>query len=179
MRRSSPRKTYPRTPDSAQDLVGLARIKIVGPKQNPSANFAAVLAHQIPGGQNSLPARRSAQVENVARAFFAFVLNGVVKQAVQLSEDGNSRLSGEGGPATEHDRDLCPGQQLACLFSKRTPIGRGISDDRLQFLSEQPPFLFWSAISMSTVSLRTVDRHGARQRMQYPMDQRRNQFDTE
>jgi hypothetical protein len=106
-------------------------------------------------GRNGLLVRRGTQVENVARTFLALVLNGVKKQAVQLLEDGKNRFSSNRSPATEYDRDFLPGQQLAGLFGKGAPIGRGINDDRFKFLSEQSPFLFWSAMSMSTVSLRT------------------------
>ena len=43
-----------------------------------------------------------------------------------------------------------------------------VGDDRLQFLAEQPAFLFWSAISIRTVSFSTdfADGHGAGQGVQ-------------
>ena len=58
-----------------------------------------------------------------------------------MLEDGENRLSGERGPATEYYCDFFLDEQIAGLLGKSAPIRRGVDDDRLQFPSEQPTFL--------------------------------------
>ena len=152
----------------AQDPVGRARIDVVSAEQNPSANFASFLAHQISNGRNCLLIGRGSRVENVARAFFALVLHWVEEQAVQLLEDRQNGFAGGGGPAAEHDRDLFLREQFPGFFGKEVPIGRGINDNRFQFPSEQPTFLVLVCYQHENRVLkhRFADCHGAGQRMQ-------------
>ena len=152
----------------AQDPVGRPRIDIVGSKQNPAANFAAFLAHQVANGRNGLLAWRSAGVEDIARAFLAFVLNGIEQQTVESLEDGNNGLSGAGGPATEYDRDLFLREQFEGLVRKGIPVRCGIDDDRLQFPAEQPalPVLVRDQHQNRVLERGLADRHGARQGVQ-------------
>ena len=153
---------------SAPDPVGRARIDVVSAKQNPSANLASFLAHQISNSRNCLLIRRGSRVEDVARAFFTLVLHRVEKQAVQLLEDRQNGFAGGGSPAAEHDRDLFLREQFPRLFGKSVPIGRRIDDDRLQFPSEQPAFLVLVRYQHENRVLkhRFADCHGAGQRMQ-------------
>ena len=152
----------------AQDLVGGPRIDIVGAEQNPPANLAAILAHQVADRRNRLLAWRSAGVENVSRAFFALILHGIEQQAVQLLEDRKNRLSGHGGPAAEYDRDLLLREQLARLFGEGVPVRRRIDDDRLQLLAEQPAFfvLIRDHHQDRVLQHGLADGHGAGQGMQ-------------
>ena len=152
----------------AQDPVGRARIDVVGAEQNPSANFASFLAHQISNGRNCLLVGRGPRVENVARAFFALVLHRVEEQAVQLLEDRQNGFAGGGSPAAEHDRDLFLREQFPGFFGKDIPIGRRINDDRLQFPSEQPALLVLVCYQHENRVLehRFADCHGAGQGMQ-------------
>src|SRR2546423_8746262 len=122
----------------AQNPVGGSRIDIIGSKQNPAANLATFLADQIANGRNRLLIWRGAGVEDIARAFFAFVLNGIEKQTVESLEDRNNGLSGARGPATEYDRDLFPCKQFVCLVREGDRVRRRVDDDRFEFPAEQP-----------------------------------------
>ena len=152
----------------AQDPVGGARVDVVGSKQNPAANLAAFLAHQVANGRNGLLAWRSAGVENIARAFLAFVLNGIEQQAVQSLEHGKHRLAGGGSPATEHDRGLVLREQLEGLVGKGIRVRCGVDDDRLQFPAEQPALLVLVRDQHKDRVLERgfADGHGAGQRVQ-------------
>src|ERR1700752_1016701 len=77
----------------AEDPVGHARIVAFSSEEDPAANIASLLAHQIADGRNRLLAWRRAGVEDIARAFLAFVLNRIEKQAVQSLEHWNNGLS--------------------------------------------------------------------------------------
>ena len=148
----------------AQDPVGGPRIDIVGSKQNPAANLATLLAHQIANGRNGLLAWRSAGVEDIARAFLAFILNGIEEQTVESLEDRNNGLSGAGGPATEYNRDLFLCEQFVCLVRKGAPVRRRVDDDRLEFPAEQPALLVLVCDQHQNRVLEhgLADGHGAR-----------------
>src|SRR3989442_3814423 len=68
--------------EGAQDLVGGARIDIVGAKQEPALGRAAVLGHQVLDRRDRLLVGRGAGIEHVPGYFLAFVLHRVEEQAV-------------------------------------------------------------------------------------------------
>ena len=73
--------------EGTQDLVGRARIDVVCAKQHPALGTTAVLAHEIFDGRDRLLVRRGTSIEDVARAFLAFVLHRVKEETVELLED--------------------------------------------------------------------------------------------
>ncbi len=111
--------------EGAQDLVGRARIDVIGAEQNPALGFAAVLGHQVFNGRDGLLVGGGAGVENVLLEFFTLVLNRVEEQAVQFFVNRQDGLAGNGGPAAEGHGDLVLGQQLAGLFGEQRPVGFG------------------------------------------------------
>ncbi len=67
--------------EGAQDLVGRARVDVVGAQQHPALGAAAVLAHQVLDRRDRLLVGRGAGVEDVLAELFAFVLHRVEQQA--------------------------------------------------------------------------------------------------
>ena len=67
-----------------EDLVGRARIDIVGPGQHPALH--AFFRHQVIDRGNGLLVRRRARIEDVLRALLAFILDRIEEQPVQLLE---------------------------------------------------------------------------------------------
>jgi hypothetical protein len=78
--------------ERAQDLVGGARINVVGAQQEEAFRRAAVFAHQVFHRRDGLLVRRRAGIEDVWRHLFAFVLHRIEQQAVQLLKTGSTDL---------------------------------------------------------------------------------------
>jgi hypothetical protein len=127
--------------ERAQDLVGRARIDVVGAGQDPALHFAAVLAHQVVDRRDRLLVRSGAGVEHVTLALLTLVLDRVEQQAVQLLEHRQHRLAADRGPATEHRGDLVLLQQLARLLGEQRPVRRRIDDDGLELLAQEAALL--------------------------------------
>ena len=127
--------------EGAQDLVGGARIDVVGAEQHEALRLATVLAHQVFDRRDRLLVRRGAGVEHVARALLALVLDGVEQQSVELLEDRQHRLAGHRGPAAEHHVDLVLLEQLTGLLGEQRPVGGRVDDHRLDLLAEQSALL--------------------------------------
>ncbi|CAM3640607.1 uncharacterized protein BN745_01606 [Klebsiella variicola CAG:634] len=70
--------------EGAKDLVGGARIDVVGSQQEEAFGAAAVLAQQVFHRRDGLLVRRRAGIEDVGGHLFPFVLYRVEQQAVQL-----------------------------------------------------------------------------------------------
>ena len=158
-----------RLQERAQDLVGRARIDVVGAEQHEALGAAAFLAHQVLDGGNRLLVRRGAGVEHVLRQLFAFVLHRVEQQAVQFLEHRQHRLARHRGPAAEHDRDLVLRDQLARLLGEQRPVRRRVDDHGLELLAQH------AALGVDLVDRhqrdvlqhRLADRHRAGQRVQH------------
>ena len=125
-----------RLEERAQDLVGRARVDVVGAQQEEAGRAAAFLGHEIFDGGDRLLVGRGAGVEHVLRQLLALVLHRVEEQPVQLLEDGQHRLARDRGPAAEHGRDLLLGEQLARLLGEERPVRGRIDDDRLDLAAE-------------------------------------------
>ena len=154
--------------EGAQDLVGGARIDVVGAEQHEALGFAAVLAHQVFDGRDRLLVGRGAGVEDVLLEFFTLVLHRVEQQAVQFLEHRQHRLARDRCPAAEDDSDLVLGQQLARLFGEQRPVGGRIDDDRLQLLAHHAAGLvdFVDGHQRGFLQRRLGNGHGAGQGMQ-------------
>src|SRR6266850_876969 len=119
-----------------QDLVGGARIDVVGAEQEEALGPAAFLGHQILDRRDRLLVRRRARVEDVLRKLLALVLHRVVEEPVELLEDRQHRLAGHRGPAAEHCGHLVLGQELPRLLGEEGPVRGRIDDHRLQLLPQ-------------------------------------------
>ena len=82
-----------RLEEGAQDLVGGARIHVVGAEEEEARRAAAFLGHEIFDGGDRLLVGRGARVEDVLRQLLPLVLHRVEEQPVQLLEDGQHRLA--------------------------------------------------------------------------------------
>ena len=121
-----------RLEEGAQDLVGRARIDVVGAEQHPALGAAAVLAHQVLDRRDRLLVGRGAGVEDVLRDLLAFVLHRVEEEPVQLLEHRQHRLPRHRGPAAEHHRDLVLREELARLLGEQRPVRGRVDDDGLE-----------------------------------------------
>ena len=124
-----------RLEEGAQDLVGGARIHVVGAQQHEALGLAAVLAHQVFHGRNRLLVGRRAGVEDVLLEFFTLVLHRVEQQAVEFLVHRQHRLAGHRSPAAEGHRHLVLGQQLAGLFGEQRPVGGRVHHHRFELLA--------------------------------------------
>ncbi len=113
-----------------QDLVGGARIDVVGAGQHPALHLA--FAHQVIDRRDRLLVRRGAGVEHVAAALLAFVLHRIEQDAVQLLEHRQHRLARHRGPAAEHRGALVHRQQAAGLLGEQRPVGGRIDHHGFQ-----------------------------------------------
>ena len=149
-----------------EDLVGGARIDVVGAGQHPALHL--LVLHQIVDGGDRLLVRRGAGVEHVALALLALVLHRIEQDRVQLLEHRQHGLARHRGPAAEHDRDLVLGDQLAGLFGEQRPVRRGIDDDGLELLAEHAALLVLLVDQEEDGILQRgfADGHGAGERMQ-------------
>ncbi|MDT4818495.1 hypothetical protein FQZ97_515890 [compost metagenome] len=154
--------------EAAQDLVGGARVDVVGAEQEEALGGAAVLAHQVLHRRDGLLVRRGAGVEDVRRQLFALVLHRVEQQAVELLEHRQHGFARHAGPAAEHHVDLVLAQQLAGLLGEQRPVGGRIDHHRLELLAVDPAL----GVDLVDGHQRHVfqrglgNRHGAGQRMQ-------------
>ena len=78
--------------ERAQDLVGRARIDVVGAEQEPALGTAAVLAHQVLDRGDGLLVGRRAGVEHVLRQLLAFVLHRIESRLSSSSNTGSTDL---------------------------------------------------------------------------------------
>ena len=149
-----------------QDLVGGARIDVVGARQHPALHL--LFLHQVVDGGDRLLVRRGAGVEHVALGLLALVLHRIEQDAVQLLEHRQHGLARHRGPAAEHDGDLVLGDQLARLFGEQRPVRGGVDDDGLELLAEHAALLVLLVDQEEDGVLQRgfADGHGARERMQ-------------
>ena len=154
--------------EGAQDLVGGARIDVVGAQQHEARGAAAVLAHQVLDRRDRLLVGRGAGVEDVLRALLALVLHRVEQQAVELLEHRQHGLARDRGPAAEHHVDLLALDQLARLLGEQRPVGGRIDDHRLDRPAEQAALLVEvvDQHQHDVLQRRLADRHRAGQGMQ-------------
>ena len=150
-----------------EDLVGGARIDVVGAGQHPALHL--LLAHQVVDRRDRLLVRRRAGVEHVAAAFLAL-------------GTGPGRTGGRSAPRTpaaptcatprsssRTPRRICRPTATAAP-SRRTAASS--TPDRppraSSFLPSSPPFLFCSVDQHQhdVLQRRLADRHGAGQRVQ-------------
>ena len=122
-----------------EDLVGGARIDVVGAGEHPALDL--LLLHQVVDGGDRLLVRRGAGVEDVALALLALVLDGIEEDRVELLEDRQDGLARHRCPAAEGRDDLVLGDEFARLFGEERPIGGRVDDDGLELLAEQPALL--------------------------------------
>ena len=122
-----------------EDLVGGARIDVVGALEHPALH--ADVLHQVVDRRNRLLVGRGAGVDDVLRRLLALVLHRIEQQAVVLLEHRQHRLARHRRPAAEHDRDLVLLEQLARLLGEQRPVRRRIDDDRLELPAEQAALL--------------------------------------
>ncbi len=151
-----------------EDLVGRAGIDVVGAREHPAFDVAAILGHQVVDGRDGLLVGRGAGVEHVALAFLAFVLHRIEQDAVELLEHRQHGLARHRGPAAEHRRDLVLGDELARLFGEQRPVGGRIDHDRLELLAEQAALLVLlvDQHQHDIFQRGLADGHGAGKRMQ-------------
>jgi len=149
-----------------EDLVGGARIDVVGAGQHPA--FHLLVLHQVVDGGDRLLVGGGAGVEHVALALLALVLDRVEQDAVELLEDGQHGLARHRGPAAEHSRDLVLADQLARFLGEQRPVGGRIDHDGLELLAEQAALLVLLVDQHQhhVLQRRFADRHGAGERME-------------
>ena len=149
-----------------KDLVGGARIDVVGAREHPALHL--LFLHQIVDRRDRLLVRRGAGVEHVALALLALVLHRIEQDRVQLLEHRQHGLARHRGPAAEHDRHLVLGDQLARLLGEQRPVRGRIDHDRFELLAEHAALLVLLVDEHQHHVLQRglADRHGAGQRMQ-------------
>ena len=149
-----------------EDLVGRARIHVVGAFEHPALH--ADFLHQVVDRRNRLLVRRGAGVDHVLRRLLALVLHRVEEQAVVLLEHRQHRLPRHRRPAAEDDRDLVLLEQLARLLGEQRPVRRRIDDDRLELPAEQAALLvlLLDQHQDGVLQRRLADGHRAGQRVQ-------------
>ena len=149
-----------------EDLVGGARIDVVGAGQHPALH--TVLFHQVVDRRDRLLVRRGAGVEHVAAALLAFVLHRIEQDAVQLLEHRQHGFARHRGPAAEHRGALVHRQQLPRLFGEQRPVRCGIDHHRFQLLAQQAALgvLLLDQHQHDVFQRGLADRHGAGERMQ-------------
>src|SRR5690606_25466491 len=108
--------------EGAQDLVSGARVNVIGSQQHKALRAAAVFTHQVFNGRNGLLVGRGSGVEDVAFKLFAFILNGVEQQPVELLENRQHRFARHRCPGAEYDGDFVLRQQLARLVGEEGPV---------------------------------------------------------
>ncbi len=149
-----------------QDLVGGARIDVVGARQHPALH--ADLVHEVVHRRDGLLVGRGTGIEHVTGGFLTFVLHRVEQDAIQLLEHRQHRLARHRGPAAEHRRHLVLDQQLARLLREQRPVGGRIDHDGFEFLAQQATLLVLLVDEHEHGVLEGGFRngHGARQGMQ-------------
>ena len=149
-----------------EDLVGRARIDVVGARQHPALHL--LFLGEIVDRRDRLLVRGGAGVEHVALALLAFVLHRIEQDRVQLLEHRQHGLARHRGPAAEHRRDLFLGDQLARLFGEQRPVRGRVDDDRLELLAEQAALLVLLVDQHQhhVFQRGLADRHGAGERME-------------
>ena len=154
--------------EGAQDLVGRARIDIVGAEQGETLGAAAVLAHQVFDGRDRLLVRRRARIEDIAGGLLALILHRIEQEPVQLLEHRQHGLAADRGPAAEDDGDLLLLDQFARLLGEERPVRRRVDDHRLHLLAEQAALLVEVVYEHQhgVLQRRLADRHRARKGMQ-------------
>ena len=151
-----------------QNLVGGARIDVVGAREHPALHRAAVLAHQIVDSRDRLLVRRGAGVEDVVFGLFAFVLHRIEQDRVELLEHRQHGLARHRRPAAEHHGDLVLGDQFARLFGEQRPVRGRIDDDGFELLAVDTTLLVLLVDheQHGVLQRRFADGHGARERVQ-------------
>ena len=151
-----------------EDLVGGARIDIVGAGEHPALGAAAVVAHQIVDGGDRLLVRRGAGVEDVALGFLALVLHGVEEEVVEFLEHRQHGLARHRGPAAEDGGALILRDQLARLLGEQRPVRGGIDHHGLERPAEHAALgvLLGDQHHHHVLQRRLADRHRAGERMQ-------------
>ncbi|MPM77542.1 hypothetical protein SDC9_124548 [bioreactor metagenome] len=134
--------------EGAQDLVGGARVHIVGAQQHEAFGAAAFLAHQVFHGRDGLLVGRGTGVEHVLGKLLAFVLNRVEQQAVVLLEHRQHRLARHAGPAAKGDGHLVLREQLLGFFGKQRPVGGRVHHHWLKLLAQH-----------AALGVDVIDRH--------------------
>ena len=149
-----------------EDLVGRARIDVVGAGEHPALHLLFLL--EIVDRRDRLLVRGGAGVEHVALALLAFVLHRIEQDRVQLLEHREHGLARHRGPAAEHRGDLLLGDQLARLFGEQRPVRSRIDHHRLELLAEQAALLVLLIDQEQHRVLQRglADRHGAGERME-------------
>ena len=149
-----------------EDLVGGARIDVVGAGEHPALD--ALLVHQVVDRRDRLLVRRGAGVEDVALALLALVLHRVEQDRVQLLEHRQHRLAADAGPAAEDHVDLLAVDQLAGELGEARPVGRRIDHHRLELPAEHAALgvLLLDQHQHDVLQRRLRDRHRARERVQ-------------
>ncbi len=154
--------------ERAQDLVGRARVDVVGAQQHEALGRAAVLRHQVFDRGDRLLVRRGARVEHVLAQLLAFILHRVEQQAVQLLEHRQHRLARHAGPAAEDHGHLVLRDQLARLLGEQRPVRGRVDDHRLELLAEDAALGvdLGDRHQRGVLQHRLGDRHRAGQRVQ-------------
>jgi hypothetical protein len=150
-----------------EDLVGGARVDIVGPGEHPALD-TFLLCEIIHRGYRLLIGR-GAGVEDILRALLAFILNWIEQQAVEFLEDREHRFARHRCPASEGRRDLVLGNELACFLGEERPVGRRIDHDGFQLLAEQSALgiLLGDQHEHHVLERGLRDRHRPGQRMKH------------
>src|SRR5580658_9362128 len=152
-----------------QDLVGGARIDVIGAGEDPALDVAAFLAHQIFDRRDRLLIGCRSRIEDIARTLLALILDRIEEQPVQFFEDRQHRFARDRGPAAENDGDMILADEFARLFGEERPVRGRIDHDRLDLLAEQPALLVEIVDQHQDRVLEggLADRHRPGQRMQH------------
>ena len=150
-----------------EDLVGGARVDVVGTGQYPALN--AEVVHQVVHRRDRLLVGGRTGVEDVLGRLFTFVLDRVEQQAVQLLHHRQYGFTGHGGPVTEDHVHLFLGQQFTGLFGEQRPVGGRVDHHRFQLTTQQAAVgvLLFDQHFHGVFQRGFTDGHSAGQRVQY------------
>ncbi len=124
-----------------KDLVGGARIDIIGAGEDPAFYISALFTHQILNRRDCLLVRRGASIKHIAGAFLAFILHRIEEQAVQLLKNRQNGFARHRGPAAENNVNITDFDEFTRLFCEERPVGCRINDNRLYLLAQKPAIL--------------------------------------
>mmetsp|Transcript_27187 Transcript_27187/g.49637 ORF Transcript_27187/g.49637 Transcript_27187/m.49637 type:complete len:545 (+) Transcript_27187:1301-2935(+) len=150
-----------------KDVVGRAWIDIVGAQEGKFLNTQ--LVQEVVGCRDRLLVWRCTGVKHVFGALFAFVLNRVEQQAVQLFDHWQHRFTRHGGPVAEDHIHFMHGQKLTRFFCKQWPVRCRVNHNCFQLFAQQAALgvLLVDQHQHGVFQRGLRNRHRARERVQH------------
>ncbi len=149
----------------AKNLVGGARVDIVGADQIEAFLAAAIRAHEIIHCRRRLLVNRGPGVDDILGAFLTLILDRVEQEAIILLEHRKNRFTAYRRPATKNRCYLILLKQLLGFFREEIPVRSGVFNDSLYRSAEDTTGFvnFIDGHQHDLFDRCLADRHGAAQ----------------